>query len=852
MSDRGIDARRGLPSLRRLLAILLAVLGLLVGGLLVVASLQLSGSAAQTRAEDRRISSFLLADSLRQSSNDLTNMVRLYVATGRSRYRDYYQQILAIRAGTAPRPRSYDSSFWDRVLAQGERFVRYGAPESLIAQMRAAHFEPDVFRALQNALTASNDLAQLERSVMAQTARIIERSNVGPGYNARVGRLYQRLVDHNYLAQKGVIMAAIQRFIALVNARTLGQVEQAQAHNRRLARIEIALLVAIVLVGAAAMAVLTRVALRPLDRLIAATRRIAGGDYDERVDVRAVSELERVAEAFNSMAGAIEADVAARERAEHEAVAAKQVAEHASRAKTTFLAAMSHEIRTPMIGVTGMLEVLARTELTAQQRQMVQTAESSAASLLQIIGDILDFSKIEADKLELSPTTFSIEAVVRAAVETFVHTASAKGLLLTWSADDALAPAHTGDPLRVRQIVSNLLSNAVKFTDAGGIEVAVRVNDSSPDVQTVEVAVSDTGIGIAPEQQARLFADFIQADAATARRYGGTGLGLVICKRLAILMGGDIAVQSTPGIGTTMSLIAPFPIGDMSELSDAQPGRSNARPTSRPKPTRQDAERERSLLLLAEDHPINRTVLAQQLDLIGFQVDFAQDGQEAYERWRAGRYALLFTDLNMPRLDGYELARRIRADERDTGAARTPIVALSANVMQGEPNRCRAAGMDDFAAKPTTIPALASRLQRWLPHLEWPAPDTLPSLTPATDSRSAGSREATIDTATLEELTGGDAELAASVVEDFLATTGQDLHALCDALEARDASELRRQAHRIKGAARIVGAREIERLAEQIESSVETPDGDRRVEWDVLEDRAARLACDFEHVVAQR
>jgi signal transduction histidine kinase/HPt (histidine-containing phosphotransfer) domain-containing protein/ActR/RegA family two-component response regulator len=851
MSARAIDGR-GAPSLRRLLAILLAVLGFLVGGLLVVASLQVSGSAAQTRAENRRISSFLLADSLRQSSNDLTNMVRLYVATGRSTYRDYYQQILGIRAGTAPRPHGYDSSFWDRVLAQGQGFIRYGPAESLIAEMRAARFAPDEFRALQDALAASNDLAQLERSVMARTAGIVRQSGVGPGYSRRVAPLYQRLVDQAYLAQKGVIMAAIQRFIALVNARTLREVQQAHAHNRHLASIEIAILVAIVLVGLGAMAVLTRVALRPLDKLIGATKRIAGGDYAERVDVRAVSELERVAGAFNAMAGAVQADVAAREHAEREALAAKQVAEHANRAKTTFLAAMSHEIRTPMIGVTGMLEVLARTDLTAQQRQMVQTAESSAASLLQIIGDILDFSKIEADKLELAPTTFSLEAIVRTAVETFVHTASAKGLLLTWSADEALAPAHVGDPLRVRQIVSNLLSNAVKFTEAGGIEVALRVKDSSAEAQTVEVAVIDTGIGIELEHQARLFADFSQADAATARRYGGTGLGLVICKRLAILMGGDINLQSTPGSGTTISLVAPFPIGDVADLSDSKSASTGARPTSRPKPTREQAQREGSLLLLAEDHPINRTVLGQQLDLIGFQVDFAEDGQEAYERWLTGRYALLFTDLNMPRLDGYQLARRIRARERETDAARTPIVALSANVMTGEPNRCRAAGMNDFAAKPTTIPALASRLQRWLPHLDWPVLDAQPASAFATGAPPAAGRRPMLDAATLDALTGGDTDLAECIVEDFLQTSRDDLRALHEALEACDVPEVRRHAHRIKGAARIVGARDIERAAEQIESSTAPPDRDGVARWEVLEDYAARIGDDLERLHVQR
>ena len=354
---------------------------------------------------------------------------------------------------------------------------------------------------------------------------------------------------------------------------------------------------------------------------------------------------------------------------------------------------------------------------------MVSTAECSAASLLQIIGDILDFSKIEADKLELSPTTFSLEIVVRAAAETFVHTASAKGLLLTWSVDDTLAPAQVGDPMRVRRIVSNLISNAVKFTAVGGIEVVVRVLESSLDMQTVEVAVTDTGIGISPEQQSDLFAEFTQADVETQNRYGGTGLGLVICKRLAALMGGDITLQSTPGTGTTMRLLAPLAVGSPDDLRPGPESVAIAPATSRPMPSREQAKREGSLLLLAEDHPTNRTVLSLQLALIGFHVDLAEDGLDAYERWLTGRYGLLLTDLNMPRLDGYDLARKIRARERETGAARTPIIALSANVMQGEPNKCLAVVDGRLRTQTDDGPTLAARLARWLPHLKWISED---------------------------------------------------------------------------------------------------------------------------------
>ncbi len=700
---RGTDRR---PSLRRLLAILLVTLAVLVGGLILIASLQVRGVNSQTRAENRRTTSFLVADSVRQSSNDLTNMVRLYVASGQPRYREYYDQILAIRNGTARRPRDYDSSFWDRVLAGGRSFVRYGPPQSLISQMRAAHFAPAEFRALQASLDASDGLAELERDVMVRVARRIRRG-VDARYVADVQADYQRLIDDSYLQSKGEIMRAINRFIALVDERTTREVERARAHNRRLSAIQIANLLAIVLVGAAALVILTRIVLRPLARLTAATRRMAGGDYAQRVDIRSVSDLERVAGSFNEMAAAIESDIEARERAEQDAVVAREAAEHANRAKSTFLAAMSHELRTPMIGVTGMLEVLAQSELSPSQRQMVATADGSARSLLQIVGDILDLSKIEADKLELAPATIDLRAVVGSSVETFVHTASSKGLLLTWNVDERLAPAHVGDPLRLRQVISNMLSNAVKFTEVGGIEVEVRVlddddGDDAQDVQRVEISVADTGIGIEEEQQQRLFAEFAQAESSTSRRFGGTGLGLVICKRLAVLMGGDVTMRSTPGEGTTVTLLLALALGDPADVEPDLAGPAVGAPASRPLPTREDAVRERSLVLLVEDHPVNRTVLCSQLETIGFQVDTAVDGHDGYERFLSGDYALVLTDLNMPRMDGFELAEAVRAHERETGAEPIPMIALTASVMQGEPEKCRRAGMDDFAAKPRT------------------------------------------------------------------------------------------------------------------------------------------------------
>ncbi|MDX6666069.1 MAG: two-component system, NarL family, sensor histidine kinase EvgS, partial [Solirubrobacteraceae bacterium] len=618
-------------------------------------------------------------------------------------------------------------------------------------------------------------------------------------------------------------MGAIAHFIALVENRTRRNLEHVRAANDTLFAIQIAIIALMVLAGLGAMLVVSRMLVRPLGRLVEATRRIAGGDYSRRGDVRGVAELEQVAGAFNEMADAIQSDIAARERAERDAVEARNAAERASRAKSDFLAAMSHEIRTPMIGVTGMLEVLGRTGLSTPQRQLLATAEGSAQSLLQIIGDVLDFSKIEASKLELAPAALDLRAIVRAALETFRHTASAKGLLLTSSIDERLAAAHLGDALRLRQILTNFLSNAVKFTSVGGIEVEVCVLEESDALQVVEISVTDTGVGVSEDQQHALFADYAQADASTAKRFGGTGLGLAICRRLAELMRGEVTMRSAPGQGTAMRLSVPLPLAnpdDVEPLSDPVPTQL----ATRLKPSRGEARREGSLLLIAEDHAVNRTVLRHQLEIIGFEADFADDGEQALERYLSEDYGLVLTDLNMPRMDGYDLARAIRRREAEGGHPRIPIIALTANVMQGEPERCRAAGMDDFAAKPTTIPFLATKLRQWLPQLEWAS-----EAVPPTDADGlGGTADAGLDLAVLAEVTGGDDELAASLVADFIVSSRADLAELHDAVSVEERDEARRWAHRIKGAARIVGANTIATLAQQIETGAAagTPPGE--------------------------
>jgi CheY-like chemotaxis protein/HPt (histidine-containing phosphotransfer) domain-containing protein len=419
---------------------------------------------------------------------------------------------------------------------------------------------------------------------------------------------------------------------------------------------------------------------------------------------------------------------------------------------------------------------------------------------------------------------------------------------LTAHCDDQLEAAHIGDPLRIRQILSNFLSNSVKFTDVGGIELTVRVvgpvgaDASKTSAQSLEFMVVDTGIGLTREQQQNLFGEFAQAEPSTTHRFGGTGLGLAICKKLALLMGGDVTMDSSIGHGTTLRLNLELPIGDESQVLPEATFTSTRFAASRPTPTRVEAIREGSLVLAAEDHSVNRAVLLHQLETVGICADTADDGQQALELFISGDYSMVITDVHMPRLDGYGLAEAIRRFEAETGRRRTPIMALTANVMQGEPQRCLDAGMDDFAAKPATIPLLAAKVHEWLPHLEFPRLVADEEVQPVGVSGSHGD---CFDHSVLDELTGGDASLAALILRDFVDSTTVDMGRLDEALQAEDAEEVRHQAHRIKGVGSAVGATEVATVAARLESAA--PDGD------AADLRAMReeLSAAFDKVMAE-
>src|SRR5262245_4119216 len=479
---------------------------------------------------------------------------------------------------------------------------------------------------------------------------------------------------------------------------------------------------------------------------------------------------------------------AARDAAER----ARREAEAANLAKSTVLATMSHEIRTPMNGVLGMIEVLERQELTKDQRPIIVTMRESAQALLRIIDDVLDFSKIEAGRLELEAIPFSLSGLVEGVLDTFRPQVLAKGLTLDAEIDAGSQDALVGDPTRVRQILFNLLSNAIKFTDRGGVRVHVGTLPLGGGSTRATLAVTDTGIGLGAEQLARLFQPFVQADSSTTRQFGGTGLGLSIVQRLARAMGGDVAVESAPGAGSTFTVTltlhaapADSPLQTLLRPVAGTPARVDTRPGESPR------------VLVVEDHPVNRDVLVLQLKLLGIAADSVENGVEALEAWARGGYAAVLADIHMPRMDGHQLARRLRAAEAENGAVRTPIVAVTADAIKGEEERCLASGMDACLVKPVSIERLRATLERWLP---------VQAESSAGDRPEQRELTAAIDRNVLGAWLGEDRAAIDALLAKFRTTAVEAEREIDAASRTGDFAKLAATAHKLKGAAQAVGA----------------------------------------------
>ncbi|PTT99342.1 hybrid sensor histidine kinase/response regulator [Pseudomonas sp. HMWF031] len=439
---------------------------------------------------------------------------------------------------------------------------------------------------------------------------------------------------------------------------------------------------------------------QPIRDIGDAVKAIQNGDYKTPLPIVDDTELGALSQHINNLASGLEQASREQQQAMAQLIQTREEAEKANNAKSDFLAMMSHELRTPMNGVLGMLQLLETTDMTEEQVEYAALASESTEHLLKVINDILDFSRIERSELELEHIPFNLAELISACAQSFQHSAVQRGLDLQLQIPDDMRGLQVqGDPTRIRQILVNLVGNALKFTEQGRVTIESQWQSLDHELLWFTCTVRDSGIGISAQSLELMFNAFQQADSSISRRYGGTGLGLPIARTLAERMGGTLRAQSEEGRGSVFTLEIPLAL-----YQQPLPARSLRAPSGK-------GDGEGRNVLLVEDNPVNQTVIEAMLRSLGFTVSVAADGAQAVRSAESLIFEAILMDCRLPIIDGYEATRQIR---QLPGCTDLPIIALTANALQGDREACLSAGMNDYLAKPFKRVDLQQILQRWV------------------------------------------------------------------------------------------------------------------------------------------
>lgn len=489
----------------------------------------------------------------------------------------------------------------------------------------------------------------------------------------------------------------------------------------------------------------------------------------------------------------IHLDITQQKKLEHDLKEAKLLAEKSAQAKELFLANMSHEIRTPMNAIMGMSHQLNKTTLTSRQSIFLDAIHNSAEHLLVIINDILDISKIEAGKLNLEHIGFNLQSLVKSALQVMQHKAEEKGLILTTQIDDSISPVLIGDPYRLKQVLLNMISNSIKFTEKGSVQVSCHLFTVTERSQQLRITITDTGIGMDEAFLGQLFTKFVQEDNSVARKYGGTGLGMSISKKLIELMSGTIDVQSRKGHGTSITFMLPFAVGNESDL-----------------PAKEAVEFDSSVLqgsriLLVEDNEMNRLVATTVLEHYGVDFVEATNGEEAIALLQQFEFHLVLMDVQMPVMNGIAATHFIRQHI----SATIPIVALTANAIKGESDKCLEAGMNAYISKPfeeaVLVRTIANLLGKEI------------TVKPA-ETNTAPANQGLFDLGDLRKLSHGDEVFVARVISLFVKTAPGSLNEMKTALQRHDFAKIKSVAHGLKPTIDSLGIAGMKTRIREIES----------------------------------